>query len=158
MNIFKDKRLLAILIIALFFAVVSVVGIIATRKPQTTGDTQPNAATEAADKAIDESTQFLNEQPLIDRGLTSVHIDGLEQAFNKFKPNAKRVTIIPSTVKSHWPDEKTGVKPYTFTVDIDGTLYQARAEVPNLTTIRLFLMDSAGKTVFDSQNIDTYNG
>lgn len=157
MNIFKDKRILAILVIAIFFAIVSVIGIVATRQKEPVGSTQPNAAAEAADKAIEESTQFLNEQPLIDRGLTTVHVKGLEQAFNKFKPKATRVSIISSTVKSHWPEG--GVKPYTFTVDIDGSLYQARLEVPDLTTVRLHLIDpNTNKEVFDSQNINAYNG
>jgi hypothetical protein len=109
-----------------------------------------------------ENINFVNEDALINDGVTTEQIDSMEQAFFLFDKTAKSVTIDASSVQQAPvnPASTSSIFTMNFTVTIDQTTYQAQLNYneDDLASIELFLTNSQGTQVYDSGVINTSEG
>lgn len=98
-----------------------------------------------------QSTVFQGMSGFVNNGLTTEQVNYLIQAFSKFSPNAKVVSINTATL-TPGPHDPGSLNPFTilFTVSVDHSTYSGIASYSDLTSIRLTLNDNSGKQVFDS--------
>lgn len=107
---------------------------------------------------------FLGFSKLLDEGMSLDQLNGVKEAFYRYsKTTEPRIKEISADVKSidstypkaDSPDQRVVIK---FDVTFDRkTVFHARAEYSNLTTVQLYLSDSQNKQVYQSGDIDMTN-
>lgn len=94
---------------------------------------------------------FQGMSSFIDNGLTSVQVNELIKAFNKFSANARDVSIESNSLSpgAHTPGT---LAPFTikFNVAVDSTQYTGTVSYTDTSSLSLVLFDRSNKQVFDS--------
>ncbi len=126
-----------------------------TTTPAPTNNSNGNGTTNA-----EEGIQFLGVDSLLNHGLTSDQAAGFQKAMNQFIAkghDTKTVKILSDTVVAtiHSSDSNDHDR-MTFQFQLDDGTYNAQLEYFDLTSIELFIYNSAGNSLlFDSGKIDS---
>jgi hypothetical protein len=99
----------------------------------------------------EKSTTFQGMSSFINDGLTTDQVNGLIQAFSKFSPKAKDISINSNSLYPG-PHKPGDGSPFTinFNSTIDSTTYKGTVSYSDLSSVRLILFDESGKQAFDS--------
>lgn len=97
-------------------------------------------------------TTFQGMSSFISSGLTTAQVNELIEAFSKFSPKAKNISINPDSLVTapHDPNKDVGFT-INFVATVDSTPYKAAVNYTGLDTVRLILSsDKTGAQIFDS--------
>lgn len=95
---------------------------------------------------------FQGTDALLNVGISSSQVDSLEEGFYLFAPNIGGVAI--ANVGGATRDNSTGDFVRSFIAILDGSTYKASIDYWGAYSLQLTLVNSAGKTVYNSGQID----
>lgn len=98
-----------------------------------------------------QSPTYEGMSAFIDNGMTTEQVNNLIQAFSKFAPKAKVISIDTSSL-TPGPHTPGTLNPFTirFSLTVDSKPYNGVVSYSNLSSIRLYLYAASGRQVFDS--------
>ncbi len=151
------KKKMLLLLVALAIVIVLTLGWLFTKDSPDSSQTQPTPSSQqTAPVGESEAISFIGLSALIDKGVTADQSLALQSAFSKHfiasDQKIKSVTIT-DTEHVHDPNAITPTQTMYFSAQADRTIYKARMEYFNLSSVRLYLHDQSDKQVFDSGTV-----
>ncbi len=100
------------------------------------------------------SIVFTGLSSILNIGVSATQVNNLQQFFFDFAPQANTISITNVAPVPHNRNSSSTSNTVNFTAQLNGKTYQARLEYSGLTDYsRLYLTDSSGAQVFDSNTV-----
>jgi hypothetical protein len=160
----NERRVLAIcglLVLAALFVLVLALGYKNRHQAQLAKATPTPDASVAA--KLSTHPDFEGLDALGEYGLTKFQLQNVEYAFGKYKEQTggkvKEVWLNPDTLSSLAKPANSKIQTVTFEGEFNNeTKYKGKVDYQGFTTSRLYLYDDKNKLLYDSGNVDVYNG